>query len=163
MSSAPLPHQHISDTSATDGSIALAGLFPNLTNIAIGTRAYSYTKLVCNLQRPKAKLVSSKPPSETLLYRSFSTRSRLYRPRRPPFASRRTILTTSRPRSACRSGRCGEILTCYRTYPSHPRAVTGYMGFLGAREQRSSIRAGLSRYCRRGQNCRTGGSEGSHI
>ena len=29
------------------------------------------------------------------------------------------------------------------------RAVTGYMGFLGAREQRSSIRVGLLRYCRR--------------
>lgn len=38
MSSAPLPHQHISGTSATDGSIAIAGHFPNLTNVAIDTR-----------------------------------------------------------------------------------------------------------------------------
>ena len=107
-------------------------------------------------------LPSKRPPSstETLLYRSFSTRSRLCRPRRPPLASRRTMLTTSRPRSACRPGWCGEVSTCYRIYPPYPRAVTGYMGFLGAREQRSSIRAGLSRYCRRDQDCRTGGSEG---
>ena len=43
-----------------------------------------------SLQRPKAKFLSSKPPSGTLFYRSFSTRSRLCRPRRPPLASPRT-------------------------------------------------------------------------
>ncbi|MCJ1278041.1 hypothetical protein MMC21_005855 [Puttea exsequens] len=41
MSSAPLPHQRISDTSATDGSIALAGHFPNLTKVAIGAHESS--------------------------------------------------------------------------------------------------------------------------
>lgn len=38
MSSAQLPHQDIRGTSATDRSIALAGHFPNLTNVAIGIR-----------------------------------------------------------------------------------------------------------------------------
>ena len=75
MSSTPLPHQHISDISAIDGSIAIAGYFPNLTNMAIDTRKGQYTKIVYSVQRYKAKLVSSQQPSETLLYRSFSTRS----------------------------------------------------------------------------------------
>lgn len=154
MSSAPLPHQHISDTSATDGSIALAGQFPNLTNVAIGTRKCWCIKLVCSLQRPEAKMISSKPPSETLLHRSFSTRSRLCRPRRPPLASRQMMLTTSRLRSAYQLRWRRKVSTCYRTCLPHPRAVTGYMSFLGTREQRSPIRAGLSRYYKRDQNWR---------
>ncbi|MCJ1383790.1 hypothetical protein MMC17_006904 [Xylographa soralifera] len=36
-----IAHQDISGTSATDGSIALAGHFPNLTNVTIGTRESS--------------------------------------------------------------------------------------------------------------------------
>ena len=160
MSGTPLPYQGICGTSATYGSAALAGHFPNLKTVAIGTRDCQYIRLMYSLQRPKAKFLSSKPPSGTLFYRSFSTRSRLCRPRRPPLASPRTMLTTSRPRSACRSGWRGEVSTCYRICLPHPRPVTGYMGFLGVREQRSSIRAGLSRYCRRNQDFRTGGAEG---
>lgn len=47
MSSAALPHQDISGTFANDGSIALAGHFPTLTNVAIGTRECECTGLMC--------------------------------------------------------------------------------------------------------------------
>ncbi|KAL9605598.1 MAG: hypothetical protein Q9179_001215 [Wetmoreana sp. 5 TL-2023] len=40
MSSAPLSHQDINNTSAAGGSIALAGNYPNLRNVAIGTRDF---------------------------------------------------------------------------------------------------------------------------
>jgi hypothetical protein len=57
MSSAQQVQQEISGTFATDHSIALAGI---LTNVTINTLQCQYTKLVRNLQSPKANSTFSK-------------------------------------------------------------------------------------------------------
>lgn len=73
MSDAPQTHQRISHTSATDGGIALAGI---LNNVVINAGECEHARLMYKIETIKLNLVSSKPPTETLLYGPFSTGSR---------------------------------------------------------------------------------------
>ena len=102
MSSAPLPHQHINDTSATDGSLAIAGAVHG--NVTFYARECQCTKLLSSLQSRKLilYLVSSPQappkPSSTVPFR-----------RDPDFVDRGDLLSQVDERCSQPAGRAALV------------------------------------------------------